>query len=215
MQIGTLTIRTFTALGWEDLNPIELLPTTEIHLWRINTLPGNDQSSIDACQPLLRHYLGSDIEIKKNPQGKPIVFNLSGELSPVQFNLSHTKDLFTIGFVQNHHLGIDVESLRPERPWKTLAKRFFDPAEVTQLEQTPSAQQEDLFYQFWTLKESMIKCLGLSIFTGLPRAKFNTQTNPISLLAPSTEDHLHQFFHFKDTHYFSIAVTPFANDSAD
>ncbi|MEY4616450.1 MAG: hypothetical protein RJB66_1410 [Pseudomonadota bacterium] len=215
MQIETLNIHTFTVDRWETINPSDALSAGDIHLWRINSLPTKEQSSLEACEPLLRFYLGSDFRIQKNPQGKPIALTKEGDVHQVQFNLSHTKDLFVICFVRDHHVGVDVERLQPERSWKPLAKRFYDPAEVIQIETAAESIQQDLFYQFWTLKESMIKCLGLSIFTGLPRARFRIQEQRISLLNPSTEDTQHRFLHFKNTHYFSIAVTPFVAPQID
>lgn len=215
MQIETFNIRTFIVDRWEALTLSDTLSDREIHLWCINSLPSKEQSSLEACDPLLKFYLGSDFIIQKNPQGKPIALTKEGELHPTQFNLSHTKDLFVISFVRDHHIGVDVERLQPERSWKPLAQRFYDPAEVIQINTAPENTQQDLFYQFWTLKESMIKCLGLSIFTGLPRARFRIEEQHISLLDPSPEDTRHQFIHFKNTHYFSIAVTPFVAPQID
>ena len=117
-----------------------------------------------------------------------------------------------VAFAKGYHIGIDVERLRPDRPWKNLAQRFFDPLEMQQIEDVPPEEQESLFYQLWTLKEAMIKCMGLSIFTGLPRARFDAQKNPPTLLNPNEEDKALQFFHSREPHYFSIALTPFHQD---
>ena len=112
------------------------------------------------------------------------------------------------------YIGVDIESPNSDRDLLSLATRFFSENEVSQLKLCPLDAQKDLFYQFWTLKESMIKCLGSTLFLGLQRAQFNISENKISLdnnFKDHPEDHFFQFKHFKDTDYFSIALTSFAN----
>lgn len=225
MNWGSLNIQIFDNKDWKQIAPQRSLLPNELHLWRIHQLPQQGQSSLQAAKPLLDFYLGEDAVIDRNTQGKPLVYtaqrpkiesssaenaNENKALHSVQFNLSHTKDVFMIGFIRQHHIGVDVEVIKPERPWKSIAQRFYDPAEFAQINAVPEVEQEDLFYQLWTLKEAMIKCLGISIFTGLPRARFNVSAPTPSLLEPTSEDQAHQFFHAKDSHYFSIAITPLA-----
>jgi 4'-phosphopantetheinyl transferase len=190
----------------------QLAPMT-VHLWKSRELPAEGVSSLEACQPLLKFYLGDNHQIKRNENGKPIVYKEDDQVHPIQFNISHTKDAFVIAFVEGHHVGIDIESSKSERPLSKLAQRFFAPAEIEILLHLSEEDKKNIFFKLWTLKEAMIKCLGVSLFTGLPRARFNAASPAIALLNPSAEDEQLKFYHSKDTHYFSMALTPFAKET--
>ncbi len=217
MKLGKLNLEQFEIQCWMDLSsslPIEKLPPATIHLWKINELPPKGTSSLLACAPLVNFYLGTGHQIQRNENGKPIAWASDSKVHPVQFNITHTKDTFFIAFVDSFHIGIDAEESTAQRPWKSLARRFYVDAEVNQIEKVDESQQKDLFFKFWTLKESMIKCLGVSLFTGIQRAQFNVLTTPISLLTSNPEDAALQFFHFKQSHYFSIALTSLDADQS-
>jgi phosphopantetheine--protein transferase-like protein len=204
-----IAIKQFTCSDWGRWQGQSALVDGEIHLWHFQSLPPIGQNSLDACQPLFEFYLGSGYRIERNEQGKPIALNAGGKKHTVQFNLSHTQDQFLIGFVRSFDIGVDIEEIKSHRPWNKLAERFFCDVEVQQLKATPPSSQEDFFYSLWTLKESMIKCLGISILTGLTRARFiKWDDNSFTLINPSQEDHDLSFFHNKDRLHCAVTVKP-------
>ncbi len=208
MQSGQFKFQIFEVSHWDDFAPQSHLGPNDIHIWRVSKVPEKSIGSLNVCISLFRHYLGSNYSISRNENGKPIAY-LNGSVEhEIQFNISHTKSIFVIAFVAAHYIGIDIEDIGTKRPWKSLAERFFAPQEVQQLHAADESKQLDLFFQLWTLKEAMIKCLGISIFTGIGRAHFFIEKNNIKLMSPTSEDQALRFFYHKDSHYFSMALTP-------
>ena len=206
----------FEYLSWSTIKPVKTLLDNEIHLWRIHELPKDGVDSLKACAQIISFYCGDNVEIIRNANGKPVVYSKKNYTQPyeVQFNLSHSRNSFLIGFIKNSYIGVDIESPHSQRDFLSLATRFFSENEISQLKLCPLEKQKDLFYQFWTLKEAMIKCLGTSLFVGLQRAQFIISDSKINLdtdFKKFPEDQFFQFKHFKDTDYFSIVLTSFAN----
>lgn len=191
----------------EPLSPPPL-STNQVHLWQMPLPTDDNKSSLDLCKPLLLSYLGEHHKIERNENGKPMALNADNTPSSIQFNISHTKDALFIAFVCHYDIGIDIESFGAARPWQSLMKRFYAAAEIAQIEQSKETLQRDLFFKIWTLKEAMIKCLGLSLFTGLNLAQFNATHEPISLLHPLENGTPMTFFHLVDSHFISIALRP-------
>ena len=96
-----------------------------------------DRDSYIIAHSTLRFLLGGytqtqpvDLKIEANDYGKPQIAE-----SPLQFNLSHSGDLALIAFADQTPLGIDIEKIDPKRAKQDLAKRFFSPIEINQLDQ--------------------------------------------------------------------------------
>ena len=79
----------------------------------------------------------------------------------VHFNLSHSGD-WVLCAVGGCELGCDIERIAPVN--LKVAKRFFAPDEYADIiaAPTPEAQRE-LFFRYWTLKESFMKATGLGL----------------------------------------------------
>lgn len=90
----------------------------------------------------------ADIRIRQG--GKP-------EAGGIFFNLSHSGAL-AICAVGEREVGCDVEKIAktPER----IAERFFHPNERACLKACNETERKELFYRFWTMKESYIKMTG-------------------------------------------------------
>lgn len=106
---------------------------------------------------LLRHALEElgedmrDIDLVKN--GKPV---LRG--SDVHFNLSHS-EYKVMCCVSDSDVGCDVEMVQPID--LDIAKRYFFRSEYRAIEAAEDEERYDLFYRYWTLKESFMKVTGL------------------------------------------------------
>lgn len=99
------------------------------------------------------------IGIEPDAEGKLFV---AGE-SDLDFNISHKPGCVAAGFVRGAAIGLDVEAWAPERANEKIARRFFAPAEVAQLDGLPPGMLAWRFYRFWTLKEAYIKARGLGL----------------------------------------------------
>lgn len=110
---------------------------------------------------VLSHYADLQPEqwrFDNNSHGKPFVAN--PDYRDLQFNLSHTDGLQLLAVRCALPVGADVEqrSRRVEGP--NIAERFFSPEEVAELRSVPDGEQKQLFFDYWTLKESYIKACG-------------------------------------------------------
>jgi 4'-phosphopantetheinyl transferase len=95
------------------------------------------------------------------------------EAAGLHFNLSHTTGLVTCLVGRMERLGVDTENTqRPMTDLMQLARRYFAPAEVAALDATAEHQRRELFFRFWTLKESYIKARGIGLSLGLSRFAF-------------------------------------------
>lgn len=95
-----------------------------------------------------------DYRLLKGVHGKPYA---GGTSCPVFFNLSHSGDYIVAAFAGSE-VGVDIEKRKEQR--MNVARRFFHPQEVRQLEICPENKREDLFYSYWSVKESFLKYTG-------------------------------------------------------
>src|ERR1043166_1017688 len=114
---------------------------------------------------ILGRYLGSDpgeLRFSYNSYGKP---SLAAEFStpPLRFNLAHSHGLALFAFNCGRELGIDLESIRPDRATEEIAERFFAEAEVAALRSLPLEARVRAFFDCWTRKEAFIKARGMGL----------------------------------------------------
>jgi 4'-phosphopantetheinyl transferase len=83
--------------------------------------------------------------------GKPYL----KEHDTIYFNLSHCKGIAACAFGIGE-LGVDVERVRPVQ--EGLIRKALTPKEQMQI--AGASDKEDMFFRFWTLKESFIKTTG-------------------------------------------------------
>ncbi|HMA75088.1 MAG TPA: 4'-phosphopantetheinyl transferase superfamily protein [Xanthobacteraceae bacterium] len=116
--------------------------------------------------------------------GKPRIV-LEAGLPVYDFNLSHTRGFVACAVCLGAKLGIDVETLGPDRAGLDIATSFFSPTEVMLLRNTPEEQRSVVFFRLWTLKEAFIKATG----DGLSRSldSFSFSLDPVSIVF-SSED---------------------------
>lgn len=77
------------------------------------------------------------------------------------FSLSHSGNI-AVCAVADCEVGVDVEEIGTAN--MKLARRFFQPEEYALLSSAGSDEERnELFFRFWTLKESLMKCTGLGL----------------------------------------------------
>ena len=72
-------------------------------------------------------------------------------------------------------VGVDVEHVGRQL-LHDVAGRHFAPKEVTDLRSLPAAEQDRVFFDYWTLKEAYIKARGFGL--ALPLGDFAFKLNP-------------------------------------
>ena len=111
---------------------------------------------------------GSELNISYGEHGKPYFPEISDKF---QFSLSHSGNMAMCAFSYSDDgkavpVGCDIELVR-----KTdikIAKRFFAPEEYERIiSLSDENERADLFFRYWTLKESFIKLTGKGLSTPL------------------------------------------------
>lgn len=91
------------------------------------------------------------ILLEKGNYGKPYL----KEYPELFFNITHCKEMAACG-ITTKNIGIDIEGIRKFS--SEILKKVLTEKEKKQLED--SEQKEEMFFRFWTLKESFIKAIG-------------------------------------------------------
>ena len=99
-----------------------------------------------------------DYRIDRGEKGKPFIVGVEN----VFFNISHSGD-YVVCAVSDREIGIDIEKRAKAR--MEVAGRFFHGEEVAQLQMLEEDKQDQLFFNYWSVKESFLKYIG----TGLTR----------------------------------------------
>jgi 4'-phosphopantetheinyl transferase len=106
-----------------------------------------------------------------NEHGKPSLINEN-----LHVNFSHSKSAVVAGFSETP-IGVDVEFIKEKYP-KIVCKRVFTPSEIEQIE---NAKDQTLaFFKFWTLKESLVKCIGQGLSFPLKTVEFQLTDEKIN-----------------------------------
>ena len=98
--------------------------------------------------------------------GKPYLLD-----SKLNFNISHS-DSFLVCVISTQNIGIDIEKKRVVNNVESIASRFILKDEYAAIKQCSANSKIDLFFKFWTLKESFAKMLGTGIFKEIKSISF-------------------------------------------
>lgn len=158
----------------------------EIHVWKAfsfnkkngsndNEITGKKHVSIrdgsggltpgrEIAARIASRYLGVDVRdivLEINQWGKPCLEG-NGRL---HFNLSHCRGDMAAAFA-SEPVGFDMERKGRKADFVGLARRFFSPDEAIEIERRGG----DLFLEWWTAKEAILKMDGSGLQGGLARA---------------------------------------------
>lgn len=107
-----------------------------------------------------------------NNYGRPEPTNREAQVAGVVFSISHSDSLIVLGVAKDRAIGIDVENVSSRQAPIDVADTYFGPTEMVALSFLPPAEQEKRFYEYWTLKESYTKALGLGLSIPLDKVDF-------------------------------------------
>ncbi len=146
------------------LSPAEWIRAQRFHFEK-------DRARFITGRGLLRTILGRylevpprDLRFSQGPHGKP---ELDGMSSSLSFNLSHSDDLLLLAVTHARAVGIDLELMREDVPFQTLADYYFEPEVAWDLRLLPPAQRAGKFYDTWTSTEAQLKASGQGLGKGL------------------------------------------------
>ena len=127
------------------------------------------------CRAALRAVLCSQLGCRNeqlafgaSDRGKPYAV-VQGQPAPVSFNVSHSGAHGLIAVASAGRLGVDVEERRMPRHLDELISSVLGPDEQAELALARGCHKLHLFFNFWTLKEALIKALGLGLSLDMSR----------------------------------------------
>jgi 4'-phosphopantetheinyl transferase len=109
---------------------------------------------------------------RRNRYGRPEVASSGDATRALGFNVSHTTELILLGVTLDGPIGVDIEMVRSVLPME-LAGRFFAADEAAALAALPADRQCERFFEYWTLKESYTKAMGMGLALPLDSFSFD------------------------------------------
>lgn len=190
--------------------PMKPPSTSQIHLWSVDAaLPTEQlQTGLSAAENThyariraprvkqqylqtrwaIRHALTCyfpDVAPEKwqfahNAYGRPALCAPS-IVSPIDFNISHSREALVMAFVAQGAVGVDVEYTQRQCRALAVAQRYFSVSEVTELRALEPALQRARFFELWTLKEAYIKACGMGLAIPLGSFSFSFDAREIAI----------------------------------
>jgi 4'-phosphopantetheinyl transferase len=179
---------------------------------------GKDQIQFIVARSYLRLILGRYVQCPParlrfgySAQGKPWLHPENGAKHILRFNLAHSGELILYAVSWQQEVGIDVEYMRAETSYKTIAEQFFSPTEIATLRTLPSEQQSQAFFHCWTRKEAYLKARGEGLSFPLDGFEVSLDSSrPVSLKVyqfPYESEHWRLYSLFPKTQYVgAVAV---------
>ena len=123
-----------------------------------------DQKRSLAAGLLLEHILN-----EKGYSGDMVAVEENGKLylpgvDDFFFSISHSGE-YAACVISDVPVGVDIQQKRPTKA--NIAKRFFQWEEAEKIEKEPRESRTDLFFRYWTGKESYLKLTGQGLWGGL------------------------------------------------
>ena len=100
--------------------------------------------------------------------GKPYAV-VHGVAAPASFNVSHSGAHGLIAFATEGRLGVDVEERDAPRDLNALISTVLAPDEQAELALARGDRKVHLFFNFWTIKEALIKAVGRGLSLDMSR----------------------------------------------
>jgi 4'-phosphopantetheinyl transferase len=138
-----------------------------------------DRRDYVAAHALLRLALGAHLRTPPerlvfgtDARGRPCLVPGAGCSGRPRFSLTHSRDLVACAVSPSRAVGIDAERMIPSVHPMTIARACFSPEEVADLERLVTQDRSSRLYELWTLKEALLKAMGLGMTVPLDRASF-------------------------------------------
>jgi phosphopantetheinyl transferase len=160
---------------------------------------------------VLARYLDedpADLAFQYNANGKPEIVDPSGP--KISFNLSRSASKNVLAVAAAPAIGVDLEPVDRADTAYRISQRFFSASEIRQLEALgPKAASHALM--LWSLKESIVKARGETVWDGLAKISLATEGRRILWSsAGNTERSGWQLATgaFGENHLLALAVKP-------
>ena len=106
------------------------------------------------------------LRLDEGGHGKPFLVGAHAD-SGIEFNVSHSGDLFLYAVSRGRTVGVDIERKKDTLSVEAIAQRYFAPEEARLLLELAPEQRLPGFYRCWTRKEAYLKAKGTGLTTKL------------------------------------------------
>ena len=114
---------------------------------------------------ILAHYLSvqpAELKFDYGPQGKPVLTAPWSRVN-LNFNMSHSGGVALCAVAYDRPVGVDIEEIRLPSDYEGIARQFFAPSEISQLESLSNNEKCLAFFRLWTRKEAVLKAVGAGL----------------------------------------------------
>ncbi len=111
---------------------------------------------------MLARYVGAqahELRFAYSPFGKPALALEEGRPA-LDFNLSHSAGFVLLAVGACGGVGIDVVQIDAHFDYRSVARSFFSPQQIEELERLPPARAAREFFRLWSLGEAIGKARG-------------------------------------------------------
>jgi len=158
---------------------------------------------------VLAGYLGEEpaaLTLRNSANGKPELADRTE--TPLSFNLSHSAADVVLAVARTSAIGVDIEGKGRAHAAHRIARRFFSDVEINDLE-TLGADAPERALQLWSLKESIVKANGETVWDGLSKTSLAIEGHRIDW--PASRNASDATWHlaggtFRDTRFLAVAV---------
>lgn len=141
---------------------------------------------------------GRGIQFVNGRCGKPYIRGHGN----IFFNLSHSDD-YVMAVVSDREVGCDIQKMGTAEP--DIAERFFRETEFRHISEQPTDEKRrDLFFRYWTLKESFMKATGQGMELGL--SAFEVRPGEERIAGQDVDDREYFFREFDIVEGFKAAL---------
>ncbi len=161
VEVASLDHRYKTLLSFDELESFKRLQQEEHKTEYLVS-----HALLRSCLSQYIDKAPQDWQFVRNNYGKPSVLIDDSPIN-LKFNLAHTKGLAVCAVSRDYELGVDVEYHSDPQAMLEMADHYFSETEINYMNRLPKAEQEKLFFRYWTLKEAYIKAKGQGLTDNL------------------------------------------------
>ena len=151
-----------------EAHALTWLNDQELERWQKFLFPG-PKRRFALCRAALRKQLcerlgcsNEQLTFEESQHGKPSAA-VHGRIAPISFNVSHSGNHGLLAFAPSGRIGVDVEERVYNRHIDLLCETVLGPNERTEIAQLRDQEKIEMFFHLWTVKEALIKALGVGI----------------------------------------------------
>ncbi len=152
----------FIAMDVENEDTYKILTNVENHSDNLNLNSISKRLTNSYLSKFVNFF--SENMISVNPYGKPYLENTN-----IKYNVSHSSDKYALLISKNIQVGVDIEKISAKKRVLKIAERFFSANEFEYLSSLKSENLIPSFFEMWSLKESLVKCIGFQMFGNMDK----------------------------------------------